>query len=202
MRLDHVHDLQRSFRALVHATSFPGSIVEIAEPVGKIDVQTSTHPALILFSLMLLDSEVTFALLPGGTGDGELISRMTYSRQSEVATADFILLGATGPPLSHVIVEARAGTLEAPHLGATIVWEVDTIHEKGELQLKGPGIDGARLVGVNPIDPGDGIPDDGWIVARSERNREYPMGVDLYVVDRQSRVAALPRTTQISRVGH
>jgi alpha-D-ribose 1-methylphosphonate 5-triphosphate synthase subunit PhnH len=65
----------------------------------------------------------------------------------------------------------------------------ETISEGGSLQLSGPGVEpGAAL---------DIAPGGSWLAARAERNREYPLGVDMILADSAGRIVALPRTTLV-----
>jgi alpha-D-ribose 1-methylphosphonate 5-triphosphate synthase subunit PhnH len=93
---------------------------------------------------------------------------------------------------AEAIASARAGTLVDPHLGATVVMEVPFLEEGGTLLLSGPGIESAARLAVGP--------DRCWVEARAAKNAEFPLGVDLILVDSRFALAALPRTTVIREV--
>jgi alpha-D-ribose 1-methylphosphonate 5-triphosphate synthase subunit PhnH len=85
------------------------------------------------------------------------------------------------------------GTFLDPHRGATVVLEAGRLEEAGPLRLEGPGIDGSRTLGVGM--------ESGWVDERARRNAEYPLGLDLYLVDAAGRLVGLPRTTRIAESG-
>lgn len=190
MRLDPVHDLQRVFRKLLAATASPGAVVELADEAKLLDLELPLNKGIVLVALVLLDAEASFCLsTPDSAGTrAQAISQMTYSRQAPRGEADFLFaLGAEGAV--QAIADAKAGTLVDPHLGATIVVEVESLREGGPLELSGPGIEASSRLEVG-LDP-------SWIAARASKNLEFPLGVDLIFVDRHFRLAALPRTTRI-----
>ena len=57
------------------------------------------------------------------------------------------------------------------------------------LTLEGPGIANTENVEI--------AGSEYWMDARAEANKEYPLGVDMILIDRQSNIMCLPRTTII-----
>ena len=193
MRLDPVHDLQKAFRKILSAAASPGEIVDLEAEARLIDLEIPVGKGLALVALTLLDAETTFHVWPKEpAARTRTISHMTYSRGAEPSEADYVLV-ADPSCAAAAIASAKAGTLVDPHLGATIVVQVATLSEKGGLALSGPGIESMKRLGIEPR------PD--WIAAREARNVEYPLGVDLVLVDEASRLAFLPRTTTIREEG-
>lgn len=206
MQLDTVHDIQSAYRRLVTAMSYPGTVVDLSAEAAAVDLASSLPKPLLLIAMMLLDAEVTFSLCaPDADRESRTISQLTYARVAAEAEAAFLLVDAGGsslPPLSddavgQAIEAARVGTLESPHLGATIVLGVESLRDpavggpqKGvRLTLAGPGIQNQRALGVaGPT---------GWVEQRREKNREYPLGIDLILYTPEGYVAGLPRTIQI-----
>lgn len=89
------------------------------------------------------------------------------------------------------------GTLASPELGATLLVVVDALDVGSlTLDLAGPGIESARRLGCGGLHP-------DWIAAREEWNADFPLGVDLILVD-GTKLTALPRTTRINHLagGH
>ena len=186
MRLDPVHDLQKAFRKILAATASPGTIVELAPEAELLDLELPINKGILLVALALLDTETGF--YAEAAAPAEAISQMTYAKAARADEADFVfVLGTKGA--AEAIALAKPGTLIDPHLGATIIVEVGSLDEGGTLVLSGPGIESARRLGVGP--------DRGWIAARAAKNIEFPLGVDLLLVDSRFRLAALPRTTLI-----
>ena len=93
--------------------------------------------------------------------------------------------------LPSVIEQVGGGTLEDPQLGATLSVECDALKGDGELVMKGPGIENSARCQIE-------IQAD-WIEARTEKNAEFPLGVDLIFVDSAGQILCLPRTTQINK---
>lgn len=189
MNLDSVQDIQQTFRTLIDVSSFPGKVVSLKEDAEKINLEMPLSRGLMLLCLTLLDGEVSFYC--SGEKEKKLISQMTYSKAVSLEDADFII-PLHGDSLSELISRARPGTLLDPHLGATILLEVEKLdQDNGPWVLQGPGIKESRRAEI--------VTSETWVEARKEANREFPLGVDFYLLDRECRVMALPRTTQIRR---
>lgn len=193
--LDFVHDTQTTHRHLVTALSQPGVIVDLAAAAERIDPVPPFNPALLLIAHTLLDGETSFAVVSDDQAQRvacvNAIAQRTYAQATDVAQADFIVVVNTATDPAATLRAARRGTLEDPHLSATVLLEVEQIaaaHDD-ELTLSGPGIDGATSAAIAPAPT--------WIEARNEACAEYPFGVDLFAVDRSARVLGLPRTTRI-----
>ena len=197
MRLDAVHDLQKVFRKVLAATASPGSIIDLAGEAGLLDLDLPLNKGILLVALALLDAETSFAVASADrSAQSETILHMTYAKSAREAEADFVfVLG--GADAAGAIAGARIGTLVDPHLGATIIVEVESLEAGVGLELSGPGIESRARLGVRmAADHGA-----AWIAARSAKNREFPLGVDLILVDARCRLAALPRTTFIREEG-
>ncbi|MCG8483376.1 MAG: phosphonate C-P lyase system protein PhnH, partial [Clostridia bacterium] len=74
---------------------------------------------------------------------------------------------------------------------ATIVAEVNQITNERELILQGPGIEDKNELKVDL--------NGHWVEKRRLKNIEYPLGVDMIMVDKNSNLVGIPRTTQILR---
>lgn len=167
---------QRTYRHVLQASSYPGHVALLD------DVE---DPAFVAVLATLCDHATSLH------DRDSLLSRthLSYLRAStaEAAAADFILCDAAHEPGE---ITPRLGALEHPEDGATLVL-VGAQVGNGPLVLvlSGPGVDGEariKLTGVHPA----------WIQRRNDWNENFPQGVDLILCDR-TRVAALPRTTQI-----
>jgi alpha-D-ribose 1-methylphosphonate 5-triphosphate synthase subunit PhnH len=197
MRLDPVHDLQRVFRKILAATASPGGIVELAREAELLDLELPINKGVLLVALALLDAETSFfaasansAYQAGAASPSEAISHLTYAKAAYPDEADFVfVLGREGA--AEAIAAAKAGTLVDPHLGATLIVEVDSLDEGGGLELTGPGIESSARLGV--------LPSPDWTAAREAKNAEFPLGVDLILVDSKYRLTSLPRTTRIRK---
>lgn len=183
---DSVFDSQRVFRCLLQAAASPGRLFALP-PAGV--------EALESLALTLLDHEVTFRMAGEGMdGAEERLSRMTGARTVTVSEADFVLI--SGGDSDGVISRLKRGTLERPEIGATAIYVVKELSNRGPLtlRLEGPGISGERALGV------EGLPA-AEITAIQESRSDYPLGVDVYLVDAAERLAALPRSARMELIG-
>lgn len=176
---DPVFDSQRVFRCLLQATATPGRLF-VLPPTGV--------SALESVALTLLDHEVAFCTI-GGEAWEDRIAGATGARFAPPPEADFALI--SGGDSGGTLARLRRGTLERPESGSTAVYAVERL-DFGPLalELSGPGIPGERTLGV------EGLPA-GEVRAIRESRADYPLGVDVYLVDGAGRVAGLPRSTRV-----
>ena len=159
-----------TFGALLWALSRPGLVQSLPE-AGEAAIITA-----------LLDRECR-----AHSADPLLMPQImrTGAELTTVDNADHVFLGAmTCPdPLSQVMI----GSDLYPDDGATVIVRAG-IGKGQALRLTGPGIDGAIDIEIA------GLPDGVW-EARASRLR-YPMGFDLFFVDR-AQVIGMPRSTKV-----
>lgn len=105
---------------------------------------------------------------------------------------------ATRPPVllrgndaSATIATADRGTELEPELGATLVRLVEPGRERLPVVLRGPGVDGTLETAL-PLTAGE-------LDARDEACRTRPLGVDLFFVEADGSIGALPRSTLVER---
>lgn len=185
------HSTQQAFRKVLEALSFPGEVNFIEEcPYDMSPLISQTG----LVCMTLLDSEVTFHVAENNNEITKTIHAYTGSHTIDAGNADFIILpfSSTTEEMLKRLNQAKIGDLVRPHKSATIVIEVESLQSGFNYDLKGPGIKEANLLNctVHPE----------IIKQRNEINREYPLGIDLILIDRQGNVVGLPRTTQITEV--
>jgi alpha-D-ribose 1-methylphosphonate 5-triphosphate synthase subunit PhnH len=203
-QFDFVHDIQGCYRRMVLALSRPGELQNLSRE-GSLAASLSSLPGpLLVMALTLLDAETTFALLPEQDTHAAAVARelaqLTYARPVVPEEAAY-LIAPTGS-LAAAIEVAPAGTLLAPHRGGTILAEVEQLSSETEdapgpglkIGLDGPGIKTTGRVRVTTPEP------DTWITLREEKNSEFPLGVDLLLVDREGALLGLPRTTRVRRI--
>ncbi|MFF2458490.1 phosphonate C-P lyase system protein PhnH [Peribacillus simplex] len=196
MNLDVVHDIQTVYRKLVTATSRPGTLVVFEREAKTLDVQMECLSSTILLALTVLDPEVTFKVI---AKEGEAVSRMinqlTYSKPVDLPEADFIFIlhDASEEQMKEAINKAKVGNLLNPHESAMIILEVPDVTKGDSMILSGPGIQEESFISLPNVS--------AWLGVRNEKNIEFPLGIDMYFVDRQDRLIALPRTTEIKENG-
>ena len=192
MDLDMTHDIQRVYRKLLNCMSRPGLIENISSESQKVDITIDMIKHLLTILFTVLYGEVTFHL--PALKDSELIKKLnhlTYAKNAIVQQADYIIVtkGATQSELLAAFGQAKVGTLMDPQNSATLILEVKAINGGQQLALSGPGIEHKNYVDVT------GSFD--WIGIRTEKNIEFPLGVDMMIVDETGNIICLPRTTQI-----
>jgi alpha-D-ribose 1-methylphosphonate 5-triphosphate synthase subunit PhnH len=141
-------------------------------------------------ALTFLDHEVTFCAVGSEAEEArQRIAGATGARIVPAAEADFALI--SGGDSGGTLARLKRGTLERPESGATAVYAVERL-DSGPLtlELSGPGIPGERRLGV------EGLPATE-VRAFRESRADYPLGVDVYLVDEAGRVAGLPRSTRV-----
>jgi len=187
-----VVDAQLAFRALLRATARPGEPFEL-----RVAGRTPAEAAL----LALFVCEVTYAVVGergGETPLARLLAERTGARTAPVPIADFLVV--LGGSSRGALLVAKRGSLEEPSEGATAVYVVGRL-ATGEptfgaslgLLLSGPGVQTESALFVEGL-------------ARSEAQAivqsraDYPLGVDVYLVDEEGLVVGLPRSTRVEEV--
>lgn len=184
--IDPVDDTRETFRALVDATSRPGTVQ-----------QTPTTPASYAVVATLVDHEVTLS----GGDDG---LRTTLDRESRLDDAPFEdadVVAVDGHTDSRV-TEAKRGTLKEPSDGATLVYDLSGVAEDTnelgenpdeaeslELVVSGPGVPGTRTFAVAGLPAAE-------VEAIATAQSNYPRGVDVYLTADDC-VVALPRSVDV-----
>lgn len=168
---------QRAFRALMTAFSFPGR----RQPLPL--CSDATGPTRI--AAVLCDNEVSLA------DPDQLIQpadiRRLGIREAGPESAEFIIADGSRAPT----FEPALGSLAEPEQGATLIVRVASLESSNDfpLMLEGPGIQDTQALAVSGLNS-------QWLAERTRWNRNFPMGVDLILVD-DTQVVALPRTTRI-----
>lgn len=193
MKLDLVHDIQKAYRSVVASMSRPGHITNIIEEANKVDLDIDFYDATFVLMLMLLDAEVSFKIFSRNEEKiTKFVSRLTYAKPESVKNASFIFVmkDAEAGGLEEAIEKAYEGDLIDPHKSATIIVEAMNITNDKEIILTGPGIKDENYIKVDL--------DKNWIEKRRFKNIEYPLGVDIIMVDKRANMICIPRTTKIS----
>lgn len=167
-----------NFRNCLEALSRPGTTYNL-EPLFD--------SCLLAMASVLLYSEVSYHYQ--GTLDFQMVSALTGSKHGKVETADYLFCDTIDPIF---LEKAKRGTANDPENNATIFFHCDNLDDGKTVQLSGPGIDGTTRrilpLGKDVID------------SFIHKNSEYPMGVDLLLVDSMNRIIGLPRTVKIEAI--
>ncbi|MEO0774357.1 MAG: phosphonate C-P lyase system protein PhnH [Pseudomonadota bacterium] len=169
----------RAFRAAMAAMARPGRI----EPLDAATPPAPTSKAAGSLLLTLADHE-TGIYLAGDHDCAAMRDWLTFHTGAPLVgpgEADFALgTWEALLPLSAFPV----GTPEYPDRSTTLIVEMEDLHSEGAI-LKGPGI--KDVASLN-------LPDAKLMQAN---HQHFPMGLDFFLTS-GSRVAALPRSTQVS----
>ncbi|WP_342388847.1 phosphonate C-P lyase system protein PhnH [Salinicoccus bachuensis] len=179
-----VHETQRHYRELVDLFSRPGEVRR-----SKFDTPnfTSYSDAVLATVLTLFDNEIFFNTADRKDAD-EFLTLTGGQHTKDFGKSDFIVVKAE--ELNAGLMEgARIGTLASPEKSTTFIIEVASIGEGHAYILQGPGIKTANTLEMT-LDP-------EWIVWRNTLCSEFPLGVDLVIIDRTDRMAVIPRTTTV-----
>jgi len=183
-----VFDSQSTFRTVLRANSYPGTIQEvttfIASPEG-VDIATAA------IALTLLDFETRVWLDPL-VGKTDFESYLSFHCGCPIvddhSRADFAIITDISniPALSGF----DAGSQELPDRSATLIIQVPELNLSDDgLLLSGPGIETTQSLVIA------GVPHALW-EQRQELAELFPRGIDL-IFTSGTKVAALPRTTLI-----
>jgi len=190
---DDVHAGQRTFRLLLEALARPGGVQALSDRMP--DVPPGLDPYVALVAFTLLDQEVRFATSgPAAERLAAYIARRTGARPAPPEEAGFLF--ANGDDAAAPLAQLPVGSLEFPEQGATAVLTVERLSATGGdgsgpvMTLSGPGIAATARVHVQGLAP-------AAVRTFIELNREYPVGVDAFLIDLRGRVIGLPRTARI-----
>lgn len=191
MAIDQIHDLQQVYRKILHSMSRPGTI-SILEEARQLDYELVCQKSTMLCAMTLLDAEVTFHILSENQQELiEKISEYTSARYAPIEEADFVIVlkNDSEEAVLRALQQCKIGNLIDPQLSSTWIIESEGLAEEGQLKLSGPGIESHASLHAE-------MPETFW-AARNSRIKEYPMGIDLILVDDESHLVCIPRTTSV-----
>jgi len=185
---DPVFGAQETFRAALHAMSYPGRILEAG---FDLEPPSPLHKATAALALALFDFETPVWLdRTGATEDVRAFLKFHCGCPivEDPAAAQFAIVtdAETMPSLDRF----NAGTDEAPETAAMVILQVSRFIANSEgLTLTGPGIEKDLMVLI------DGVPRSVW-TTRKAIVANFPRGIDLFLTEAH-RLIGLPRTTRI-----
>lgn len=171
--------LQKVYRSLMSAFSYPGEIYPIA-PLDNFSVLEQILICLLDGQVTLYQQEKLF--------DEQFLNLLRSTLVNDVSQGDFLLFSGD----SYIAdLEPNVGTLESPEHGATLILKVDELSAENGMMLcmTGPGIKSEISTGVIGLDP-------NWLLARNEWCSHFPLGIDMIFVAQESLIA-IPRSTKI-----
>jgi alpha-D-ribose 1-methylphosphonate 5-triphosphate synthase subunit PhnH len=172
---------QSSFRAMLHALSHPGRIVELPDvpqapaPLG---------PAMAALALALCDAD-TPLWHDGGAAVTDWLRFHTGAPLTEAHAARFLLASGAPPALAGMAL----GSDGAPQDGATLLLQVTALEPVDGWRLSGPGIESSTSLRVSGAPP-------GFVAERAALAALFPRGLDIMLCAGRH-IVGLPRTTII-----
>lgn len=188
MNLDVVHDIQKVYRKVLNAMSRPGTIENVRDVEDKFNINMECYRSTYLIMLMVLDGEESFCIKDNEDVARD-VTRLTGAKNKASKDADYIFVLNSFKDVNSVLKSAKIGTLIDPQKSATIIVEVDSINNDSKYVLKGPGIKTESNLSVSL--------NNDWVNARDDKNKEYPLGIDMIFTDKSGNIACIPRTTKI-----
>lgn len=174
---------QAIFRAALQALARPGRVYKLPQ-VRDFPRAEARYAYAVLAALA--DHEVSICVTGATEAEATFASLGTGARLAAVAEADYVLAledDATVP------ASLKRGELEVPEGGATLIARVEQLGAGPLcLLLAGPGVLNAGELSVTGLST-------ETIGARNVACASYPLGIDVFLVDPDGRMAGIPRTT-------
>jgi alpha-D-ribose 1-methylphosphonate 5-triphosphate synthase subunit PhnH len=173
---------QAVFRVLLESLARPGRIFQFPA------TSKEAGPGIVPLALAVIGSKVAVAGAPEWQAR---ICRATGAQPADIEAASLVAI--YGPAKAEAITRLRRGSANTPEDGAKVGLACGalTAGHQGDttIELKGPGVPGRMLLGVNGVGP-------EVFDALREANARFPAGVDVWLVDERGRVAGLPRSAR------
>ena len=192
--MDLTHFTQDIFRKLVDCFARPGTTAPMPM-LAKVNVN-GLYDETMSVMMALLDGEVSFCIASTNEQLQKDVRMLTGAKITNLAEADFIVIphDATVQQVETVFRNAKTGDLIDPQKSATILYEVAPNASRNNFSLQGPGIKTTYEIAM-------GISQQ-LMEIRAMRNKEFPLGIDLIMIDKQQEVYAIPRTTVMTEVAN
>ncbi len=189
---DPVLDAQATFRALTDVMARPGTRAENF-PVANPPAPLSSQAGAVALALCDADTPIWLdsALREESAIGGWLAFQTGAPIVREPAEAHFAFVA--NPANLPALENFGQGSQEFPDRSATLVLQVETLSRGEQLRLEGPGIETAAMLAPHPLPR-------HFIEQWAQNRARFPRGIDLVLVSAEG-VAALPRTTTISKEG-
>ncbi|MDO4443159.1 MAG: phosphonate C-P lyase system protein PhnH [Slackia sp.] len=185
-----IHRMQRAFRTAMDAFAHPGKVVRLADvPADSLGL----CPPLAVLTRMFVDQAVTFFC--DDEGASSRIAAETKAKSAPLGEALFVAVPACSSRAQAVVEGACAGTPASPEKGATVFFEcgrISSVEEAGLIgfDVEGPGVRDTQRFWADS---------DAWQRARIRRGDEYPLGIEIMLVDADGYLAVLPRSCRVTR---
>ncbi|MEW5818020.1 MAG: phosphonate C-P lyase system protein PhnH [Spirochaetota bacterium] len=193
---------QLVFRTVLNAFSRPSEIFTLpGDELLQERFGPKSWPLLILSSFLVPETKVCIALQDHSESDEmtDFIARKTGAIPASVEEADFVVLFEGD---QEKLLRAKRGKLEYPDEGATVIYSIDALdpltpnpeNNLLKIRLQGPGIEHNCCLTMT------GIQSEAISCLRKV-NQDFPLGVDVLLVDSRGFIAGVPRSANITILG-
>lgn len=165
---------RKNFRVIMNTLSMPGTYKKVS-PLYK--------SGFLALSSVLLYPEVSYFLC--GHEDLTPVTDIHHPKVQTAEAADYIFCDHINKDLLSL---AKRGTFMNPEFSATLIFACNDFNQTAAL-LSGPGINGKKAVSL-PCDI-------EFISILKEKNSNYPLGVEIFFLNKKNELLALSRTTKI-----
>lgn len=177
---------QKNFRSIMDSLAYPGKINKI---INFEKYRGKLYPQTIDLVMTLIDSEVSFNIVAGDDLAKEEIQIRTNAKLDDISNADYIVVPLSqGENIEEFLGNAKRGSLINPHMSSTFIIETKNLKDEGDILMTGPGIKDVNRINFYNFN---------WITKRNEINADFPMGIDIFLIDESSNLLCIPRTTKI-----
>jgi alpha-D-ribose 1-methylphosphonate 5-triphosphate synthase subunit PhnH len=170
----------------INRHNFRKSLEALARPGTSQTIAPLFDSALLAMASVFLYAEVTHHY--SGKLDFEMVRALCGSKPVGAEAADYLFFDS---PEKEYLLAAKTGSPESPELNATLIFYCPAGDHgtSSQVVLSGPGINGSKEVDL-PV--GQGFIETLW-----EKNEDFPMGIDLFLITDNNTLLGLPRTTHI-----
>jgi len=165
---------RENFNALKNALAMPGKIVKI---------KPFFESAFLAVANVLLYPEVSFFY--NGNEDFNLVEAITNPNKTSCKTADYIFSDEID---SVLLDKAKRGDYLNPDFSAALVFKCKNFNET-PVVLSGPGIKEKKKTCL-PCDK-------EFIKRLMKKNKNFPLGVEVFFINNMNEMIALSRTTKV-----
>ena len=166
---------RENFRSCLEVLARPGSVYQI---------QPLDNSVMMAMASALLFPEVSF--YQETDGDWPMIKAITGSVEAKKQHADYLFLDRAD---HDILTEVKYGDQFNPEYGATLFFRCESFEKGCPVVLQGSGIREKHKMTL-PVSP-------AFLHQLAEKNRHFPLGVDLFFLSGNNRICGLPRTTHV-----
>lgn len=185
---DYVMDAQATFRAILHAMSYPGRVMEAG---AALEPPPPLHRATAAIGLSLFDLDTPVWLDDAAeTPEVKAFFQFHCGCPFVASPGDARFAVIADASRMPALADFDSGTDEAPDRSATVLVQAERfLQGSGGVALTGPGIEERVSILV------DGLAREFWEQRRAQQHL-FPRGLDL-VFAADYRLIGLPRTTRL-----